>query len=166
MSRPSKSKLLGFSFYKSSHFWQIRIHKDSIKRIRTKLKTLTRRNNGNNFEQKVETLSPIVTGWVNYFRLAKAENVMKQLDELTRTRFRMSLWKGWKVPKGRFRNLHKLGINRSKAYQWANTRRGYCRVAHSPILLRALNNEYFYTKGFVGFAITYEKRTTIKIPFS
>lgn len=166
VSRPSKSKLLGFSFYKSSHFWQIRIHNDSIKRIRTKLKKLTSRNNGKNFKQKLQELRPIVTGWVNYFRLAKGAKLMQQLDELTRTRLRMGLWKEWKVPKGRFKNLLKLGINRSKAYQWANTRRGYCRVAHSPILLRALNNQYFYSKGFEGFAITYEKRTKIEIPFS
>ncbi len=40
-------------------------------------------------------------------------------------------------------NLQKLGINKQKAYEWGNSRKRYCRIAHSPILCRALNNEYF-----------------------
>lgn len=165
VSSPSKSKLLGFSFYKSSRVWQVRIHNDSIKRIRRKLKKLTSRNNGKNFEQKLHELRPIVNGWINYFKLAKGAKLMSQLDELTRVRLRMGLWKEWKRPKGRFRNLLKLGIRKQKAYEWANTRRGYCRVAHSPILSRSLNNQYFYSKGYEGFAKTYERRTKLEIQF-
>ena len=166
VSRPSKSKLLGFSFYKTTSLWQIRIHQDSMSRVKRKLKKLTSRNNGKNFEQKVQALRPIVTGWVNYFRLAKGASLMKQLDELVRIRLRMGLWKEWKHPKGRFKNLLRLGVKKQKAYEWANTRRGYCRVAHSPILSRPLNNGYFYTKGYEGFYKTYERRTNIEIQFS
>jgi RNA-directed DNA polymerase len=142
VSRPGKSRLLGFSFYKSSNLWQIRIHQDFVKRIRTKLKSITSRNNGKNFKQKLQELRPIVTGWINYIRISKGPKLMQQLDEMTRIRLRMGLWKEWKRPKGRFRNLLKLGISRAKAYQWANTRRGYCRVAHSPILSRTLNKPF------------------------
>ena len=108
VSRPGKSRLLGFSFNKTSNLWQIRIHQDFVKRIRTKLKSITSRNNGKNFKQKLQELRPIVTGWINYFRISKGAKLMQQLDKMTIIRLRMGLWKEWKRPKGRFRNLLKL----------------------------------------------------------
>ena len=47
-------------------------------------------------------------------------------------------------------HLEKLGINANKAYQWGNTRKGYWRTVHSPILARALNNAFLKEAGFVS----------------
>jgi len=35
-------------------------------------------------------------------------------------------------------NLKKLGINEYKAWEYANTRKGYWRISNSPILARTL----------------------------
>lgn len=166
LSHPSQSKLLGFSFYKDRQGWQVRIHKDSVKRIKDKIRAISKRNMGTNLRSKIEQLRPVVLGWVNYFKRAKGKGVMQALDEFTRTRLRMCVWKLWKRPSARLKNLIKLGISRQKAYEWANTRRGYCRVAHSPILLRSLNNDYFRKEGYEGFATTYENKTRLTLPFS
>ncbi|WP_141395261.1 hypothetical protein [Alteribacillus bidgolensis] len=45
--------------------------------------------------------------------------------EWIRRRLRMIRWKEWKLPKTRRKNLIALGVTRSKAYQWGNTRKGY-----------------------------------------
>ena len=104
-------------------------------------------------------MEAIIRGWVNYFWIAKAKSKMKELDELVRTRLRMGIWKQWKKPKTKIRNLQKLGINQWKAYEWGNSRKGYCRVAHSPILCRALNNDYFTRQRYIGFADYYFWKT-------
>ena len=46
----------------------------------------------------------------------------------------MEIWKQWKQPKTRKANLQKLGIKAQKAYEWSNSRKGYYKIAHSPIL--------------------------------
>lgn len=85
----------------------------------------------------------MIRGWVNYFAIAKAKSKMQELDEMARTGLRIVIRKQWKKVKTKMRNLQRLGINHQEAYEWSNRRKGYCRVAHSPILCRALNNDYF-----------------------
>lgn len=162
VSYPTQSTLLGFSFYKYNGKWEIRIAEKSIERIKAKCKMITQRSNGKSIKEKVSQLKPVVVGWVNYFIIAKAKSVMEKLDEGIRTRLRICKWKEWKRPKTRGRNLLQLGINKSKAYQWSNSSKGNCRIAHSPILCRALNNSYWSKQGYQGFYQHYHNRTTLQ----
>ena len=155
ISRPGESTLLGFSFYRDKGKWTIRIAKKSIKRITDKVRSVTKRNNGLNTRQKIAKLKSIVLGWVNYYRIAKARSVMQKLDEMVRTRLRMGIWKAWKKCKTRVRELLKLQVNKQKAYEWGNSSSGYCRVAHSPILLTTLNTGFFMKEGYEGFLNTF-----------
>ena len=166
ISHPLASTLLGFSFYQSKGKWEIRIAKKSIKRIKEKTKEVTARNNGSNTKQKLLKMQPIIQGWVNYFSIAKAKSIMEHLDEGIRTRLRMGIWKEWKNCSTRVAKLLKLGASNRKAYEWGNSSKGYCRVAHSPILCTTLNNAYFAKEGYTGFAniykrITREKQTSL-----
>jgi RNA-directed DNA polymerase len=160
VSHPIESTLLGFSFYRSEKGWQIRIARKSLRKIKEKMKTQTQRKAPGKVEDKIKRMEAIIVGWVNYFRIAKAKSRMEELDSWVRTRLRMGLWKQWKRPKTRWNNLKGLGINPGKAYEWANSRKGYCRVAHSAILCRALTNEYFVKQGYVGFTNHYYWKTT------
>jgi hypothetical protein len=47
----------------------------------------------------------------------------------------------------------KLGINKYKAWEWANTRKGYWHIANSYILARTITNERLYQAGFVSYSI-------------
>lgn len=160
VSHPTKSTLLGFSFYRDKGAWAIRIAKKSIDRIREKSKALTRRNNGSNTRQKILKMQPLIQGWVNYFSIAKAKSVMQDLDALVRLRLRMGIWKEWKKCRTRVSNLLKLKAGKQKSYEWGNSSRGYCRVAHSPILCTTLNNAYFTRQGYSGFYDTYNRLTS------
>ena len=159
VSSPTESTLLGFSFYKDKDGWQVRIAKKSLERIKAKSKKITARNNGSNSSQKILKMKPLIQGWVNYFSIAKAKTIMQQLDECVRTRLRMGIWKAWKNCKTRILNLLKLKASKQKAYEWGYSSRGYCRVAHSPILSTTLNNAYFSKQGYVGFSNTYKRVT-------
>ena len=159
VSRPNESTLLGFSFYRSKSGWEIRIAPKSYARIKQKMKERTKRNDPAGAKGKIKKMEAVIRGWVNYFSIAKAKSKMKELDELVRTRLRIGIWKQWKKPLTKKRNLQKLGINAQKAYEWSNSRKGPCRVAHSPILCRALNNEYFTRQRYIGFANYYYWKT-------
>ena len=159
VSRPTESTLLGFSFYRSEKGWQIRIAPKSLKRIKEKMKGQTSRKDPGSLKGKIKKMEAIIRGWVNYFAIAKAKSKMKELDELVRTRLRMGIWKQWKNPKTKMMNLQRLGISRHKAYEWSNSRKAYCRVAHSPILCRALNNNYFTGQRYIGFVNYYYWKT-------
>ena len=159
VSTPTESTLLGFSFYNDKGNWAIRIASKSIKRIKEKCKQITQRNNGTNTRQKITKMKSVITGWVNYFSLAKAKSNMQHLDACVRTRLRMGLWKEWKNCKTRVANLLKLKASKQKSYEWGNSSRAYCRVAHSPILCTTLNNAYFVKLGYEGFYNTYKRVT-------
>jgi len=155
ISRPDESTLLGFSFYRSEKGWGISIAPKSLTRIKKKIKEQTKRKDPAAAKEKIKKMEVMIRGWVNYFAIAKAKRKMKELDELVRTRLRMGIWKQWKQPRRRKMNLQKLGIGPGKAYEWSYCRKGHCRVAHSPILCRALNNDYFTRQRYVGFANYY-----------
>ncbi len=159
VSQPAESTLLGFSFYKSDKGWEIRIAPKSLKRIRKKIREHTQRKDPSAAKGKIKKMEAMIRGWVNYFWIAKAQSKMKELDQLTRTRLRMGIWKQWKNAKTRIRNLQRLGIRPQQAYEWGYSRKSYCRVAHSPILCRALNNRYFTTLRFIGFTNYYYWKT-------
>ena len=107
-------------------------------------------------------MQAVIAGWVNYFILAKAKSVLHRLDELVRTRLRTGKWKNWKRPKTRVRELMRLGASKAQAYTWGNSSKGHCRIAHSPILLRTLNNGYWRSEGYKGFVETYRERKELQ----
>jgi hypothetical protein len=79
-----------------------------------------------------------------------------ELDEHIRFRLRMCIWKQWKKVKTKYKNLQKLGIPKGKAWEWANTRKGYARVARSFILHRAITNERLKKFGLVSLLDQYQ----------
>ncbi len=155
ISLPHESTLLGFSFYRDKHGYQIRIAPKSLYRIKEKLRLMTSRRKPQGLKQRLQVLRAVITGWVNYFKIAKAMRHMQEMDEWIRVRLRMCVWKQWKRIRTRIRELLNLKVNHGKAIQWGLTSRGYCRVAHSPILQSTLTNDYFMQHGYVSFTSVY-----------
>jgi RNA-directed DNA polymerase len=159
VSRPQQSTLLGFSFFRSKDKWEIRIASKSLKRIKEKIKGKTKRNDPSGAKEKIKKVEAVIEGWVNYFRIAQAQKAMRKLDETVRTRIRMGLWKQWKNPATRVRNLRKWGASTSNAYIWGNSSWGYCHMAHGPALYRTVSNEKLQRLGYVGFYNHYYWKT-------
>jgi RNA-directed DNA polymerase len=162
ISRPTESTLLGFSFFRSTNGWEIRIAEKSVGRITKKVKDITNRSNGLSEKERIGKIQTMLVGWVTYYEIAKAKTVMKSLDELVRVRLRICQWKAWKRPRTRVRQLLKLAKSKQKAYEWGNSSKGYCRVAHSPILQTTLTNNYYGKRGYVGFYNTYHRKTGLQ----
>ena len=105
--------------------------------------------------QRMLKLKRLITGWVNYYGIADMKTLARSLDEWLRRRIRMCYWKQWKKVRTRHKNLVKRGIDKSKAWEFANTRKGYWRIAGSPILTRIFTNEDLERLGFQSIAMRY-----------
>ena len=152
-------KFLGFSFYQHKGKARVRIHPKSIARMRGKVKELTARSNGAGNENRARQLRRYIMGWVNYFKIADMKKLLLNTDEWMRRRIRMILWKQWKRVRTRLKMLETLGIARQKAWEYANTRKGYWRIPNSPILSQSLKNEVLERMGFISFSNYYRQVT-------
>ena len=150
VTRPWYSKLLGFTFYHKKGEKGISVHRKSIAAYKDKIRQITCRSKPYAMEERMMQIRQLNHGWGNYFKLSEAKSVFGSLDEWARSRIRLCYWKQWRKVKTRIGQLEKLGIKSSKAYQWSNTRKGYWRTVHSPILTRALNNAFLKKAGFVS----------------
>jgi RNA-directed DNA polymerase len=149
VDRPWKLKYLGFTFYPKKGEMGIRVHQNSVNKLKAKLKEITGRSNAMSMELRAIKLRQVIVGWVNYFKLADMKSTLKTLDEWLRRRIRLCYWKQWKKIKTKYDNLKRLGIDSYKAWEYANTRKGYWRISNSPILARTLTNKYLKEQGFI-----------------
>lgn len=145
----SKIKFLGYSFYVMKGEGRLRVHPKSIAKMKERIKTLTSRSNGWGNSRRKEALRQYITGWVNYFKLADMKSLLLRVDEWYRRRLRMIIWKHWKRVRTRGRNLMKLGIIKYKAWEYANTRKGYWHIANSPILTRSVTSDRLRQAGYI-----------------
>ena len=157
VASPTNRKFLGYSFYYKKGTYRLRVHPKSLNRLKDKVRGVTNRNVSMNFETRLKQLIEKTRGWVNYFKLADMSSALKEIDGWIRRRLRACIWKTWKKILTRFNNLSKLGIDRNKAWEFANTRKGYWRISNSPILSRSITNERLVRRGYVSMSTMYQK---------
>jgi len=155
VDRPWRLKYLGYTFYPKKGEMGVRVHPNSLKKLKEKLKSITGRSNAMSMEERAIKIRQTILGWVEYFKLAEMKKVLKELDEWLRRRIRLCYWKQWKKIKTRHDNLVKLGIENYKAWEFANTRKGYWRISNSPILNKSLTNQYLKEQGLITLSERY-----------
>ncbi len=153
---PLNLKFLGFSLYKVKQKVGIRPHQKSLKRFKDKIRELTSRKQGKSVAAILANLKRSTTGWLGYYSIADMKSKMQEFNEWTRRRIRQIFWKQWKRIKARHDNLVKLGVDDRKAWEWANSRLGYWRVAGSWILSTSLTNERLAKLGYDDISKRYE----------
>ena len=146
IDRPWKRKFLGFSFSVNKEP-KVRIAEQSVRKAQAKIRGITSRKRPMKMEERIKELNQYLTGWCGYFSLADTPSIFRELDKWIRRRLRMCLWKQWKKPKTKVKRLISLGMPKEKAFEWGNTRKGYWRIAGSPILSRARDNQYWVSNG-------------------
>jgi group II intron reverse transcriptase/maturase len=149
VTRPWFTKLLGFTFYHKKGEKGISVHRKSVAAYKDKIRAITCRSKPYPMEERMMQIRQLNQGWCNYFKLSDAKSVFERLDEWVRSRIRLCYWKQWKRVKTRIEHLTRLGVKPNNAYWWANTRNGYWRTVHSPILTTALNNAFLKKEGLL-----------------
>ncbi len=147
ISHPWWRSYLGFSFTSTRGKTRIRIHSKSMKRFKQRVKELTGRSCGLSIHQVISRLNLFTRGWWNYFKLAETRSRFPSLNGWIRRRLRALLWKQWKNPRTRVRNLKKLGITHDFALRTGCARKGCWRMSKVKWVMIALPNAYFRSLG-------------------
>ena len=152
----TRRKFLGYSFYFVKDGVEIRIHEKSYERFKTKIREITNRNTGISMEMRLKKLNEVTVGWLNYFSVAKAKGKIVELEQWIRRRLRACIWKQWKKIRTKYTNLKRLGVSTYKAWEYANTRKGYWRISNSPIVATTLGNKYLEELGYKSITKRYQ----------
>lgn len=149
-------KFLGFALGKGRDGVYIRVHAKSMKKAKQRLKELTSRRQGRNVRVVMKKVKEYIRGWLGYFGIARMRNTMKEWDGWLRRRFRMYIWKQWKKPRTRVRNLMKLGLPEWRACEVAYSRKAYWRSARHASVQAAISNERLAQAGYDSILDRYE----------
>ena len=112
-----------------------------------KVRKLTSRKWGVSNSYKAQKIAEVVRGWINYFKIGSILTATRRLDTIIRYRFRMCIWKHWKNPKTRYRNLIKLGVSKKNAKSAAGFH-GYARVCRTETICYAMSNDVWKSSGY------------------
>ena len=149
VARPWERKFLGFSFTAQSES-RLRIARQSVHRLTERVRELLRAGRGRSLKHTIETLNPLLRGWINYFQLTESKGVLEQLDGWLRRRLRCVLWRQWKRPLTRARKLRALGLSAERARLSSMNGRGPWWNAGAAHLHLALPAAYFTHMGLVS----------------
>ncbi|WP_232231378.1 group II intron maturase-specific domain-containing protein [Virgibacillus sp. 6R] len=84
--------------------------------VQEKLKRIIKRNRGRNLEVILKDPATY-DRWLNYYGIGEMKGFMKNLNGWLKRRIRQYIWKQWKNPRTKRKNLIHLGIDKRKAYE-------------------------------------------------
>ena len=143
----NKCQFLGFTFPGKT----IRLTADSLDEFKHRIRKLTGRSWSVSEEHRVDELNRYIRGWINYFVLSKYWTPIPELDGWIRRRIRCCIWKQWKRPRTRVREMTKRGLNRPCAWQLALSGHGPWFYSGHSALAQALTNSYIHdTLGLIS----------------
>jgi len=103
---------------------KLRVATMSLRRLRDRLKELLRGARGCKMTSVIKRISPVLRGWAGYFKLTQGKRALETLDGWVRHKLRCVLWRQWKRPSTRARNLIRLGLDEARAWKSAINGRG------------------------------------------
>lgn len=156
VARPWVRKFLGFSFTAHRQS-RLRIAPESVQRLTRRVRELLSSGRGRSLTHTIEALNPLLRGWINYFQLTESKSVLDDLDGWLRRRLRGVLWRQWKRPRTRARNLRALGLDAERARISAGNGHGPWWNAGASHLHVALPAAYFTRKGLVSLLHTQQR---------
>lgn len=145
--RPTKSKFLGFTFWKSGNQWKCKPTQEKKTNLYGKTKKILLRKKaiarpiGETFKE----LNQLIIGWINYFKIGNMKIFMEEYGSWLRHKVRVIIIKQWKKPKTIYTNLNKInlkfssGFNEEEIYKVANSRLGWYKRCSMNVVNFILN---------------------------
>jgi len=156
VARPWQRKFLGYSLT-----WhrepKLRIAGSSLERLTQKVKARLRGAGGRNLGATIQTLNPVLRGWAAYFKLAETTRALEERDGWIRHKLRCILWRQWKRPYRRARNLMQRGLTEERAWRSACNQRGPWWNAGASHMHAAFPKSWFDYLGLVSLLDTVQR---------
>jgi RNA-directed DNA polymerase len=149
VDRPWNRKFLGYTF--TTHYQpKLKIAPQAIKRFKQKLRALFRSGRGRSLRQVMKELKPVIIGWVSYFRKSEVRVAFEELDKWLRRKLRAILWRQWKRPWTRARELQRRGLDKDRAWISATNGRGPWWNAGASHMNQAIPTRWLSQLGLVS----------------
>ena len=150
VARPWERKFLGYSLTLNREP-RLKVAKESVKRLKGKLREIFRRGRGRNLGKLIgEELTPLLRGWMNYFRLAEVKGIFEELDSWVRRKLRCLIWRHWKRIITRAKGLRQRGLDEVRAWESATNGRGPWWNAGASHMHAAFPKSYFDRCGLLS----------------
>jgi RNA-directed DNA polymerase len=109
----------------------------------------------------IERINPVLRGWAGYFKLTQGKRALDKLDGWVRHKLRCAVWRQWKQPSTRARNLMRLGLDEGRAYTSASNGRGPWWNSGAPHMNQALPKKLWDQLGLVSILDTINRLNRI-----
>lgn len=153
VSEPWTRKFLGYSLT-----WhkvpKLRIAPTSLKRQKDKIREVLQGARGRSLKKAIDELNPILRGWAAYFKLAETRRALEEMDGWIRHKLRCILWRQWKRPYTRAKNLMNAGLKEERAWRSACNQRGPWWNSGASHMNRAFPKSFFDHLGLVSLLDT------------
>lgn len=143
-SSVSKSKKLKFPQYR---YFPV-VHAKKRKKLKDSLRMLLDRRAPGGVDKVKRELKLKLRGWANYFKKAVPLGWIRLMDAWIRRRIRQLLWKQWKTPENRFRELRARRDKTPALKQFAYSCNRYWHHVVSKPIHMALNNRVLEAEGW------------------
>jgi len=153
VASPWKRKFLGYSmtWHKAP---RLRIAPASRKRLEDKIRDIIKGARGRSLTNVIAELNPILRGWMAYFKLTETKKALEELDGWIRHKLRCILWRQWKRPYTRAKNLMKAGLTEERAFRSACNQRGAWWNSGASHMNQAFPKLYFDCLGLLSLLDT------------
>ena len=131
--RPTKSNLLGFTFWKTGEHWQARPGDDRKFKLYNKIRELLcrRKAAAQPLSLVFTKVNQVVRGWINYFKIGGMKYFLFKFSQWLRHKIRVVIIKQWKLPRRIYTNLMRINkalkcnFSDEDIHKVANTRLGW-----------------------------------------
>ena len=145
--RPTKSKFLGFTFWKNGDKWKCKPTNEKKVNLYAKTKQVLLRKKAISKPIGVifKELNQLIIGWINYFKIGNMKLFVEEYGSWLRHKVRVIILKQWKKPKTIFANLNKMntkfknGFSEEDIYKVANSRLGWYKRCNMDVVNFILN---------------------------
>lgn len=126
-----------------------------LKRVKDKIRELTRRNRGISFLRVIGDLNEYLGGWVTYYRHAQCRSHLHRLDEWIRRKLRCYRLKQRKRAKSIADFLKERGVPEWRSWILALSGKGWWRMSGSPQAGEAMPIKWFDEQGLINLSQRY-----------
>jgi group II intron reverse transcriptase/maturase len=145
--KPHDLNFLGHSILPDG---QLGLSRESEARFKAKLKRITQRNRGISLKALVAELNPVIRGWLNYFKLARMQRRIRQIEGWLNRRIRCFRLKQCKRALGIARFLHRLGVPWNRCWTTAGSSKRWFRLAMSHAAHEGMSRKWLRAIGLIS----------------
>lgn len=126
----------------------IRAADTSVKRLKDKVREITKRNRGVPLGQLLDELNAVIRGWSNYFQLAERWlSTFRDIDGWIRRKLRCYRLKQCGRRYTTYKLLRSLGVGKSKSWNVVMYSQGWWKMSIRPAVSHSMNPTWFAKAG-------------------